>query len=71
MVVSALQTFDGDVRLRPHAPAVAMMHCAHCHLEVPLRATYLTLDFCPRCLAHERTTRPMTLTPSSSTTPSR
>jgi hypothetical protein len=64
MVVSALQTIEGEVRLPPRAPAVAVMRCSHCDLKVPLRATYLTLDFCPRCLAREHTPRPMTLTPS-------
>ncbi|MGA2010059.1 MAG: hypothetical protein ABSH51_05940 [Solirubrobacteraceae bacterium] len=35
------------------------MRCPHCGLSVPLRAAYLTLDVCPRCVARRRVTRPM------------
>jgi len=37
------------------------MRCPHCGLSVPLRAAYLTLDVCPRCVARRRVTGPMTV----------
>jgi hypothetical protein len=37
------------------------MHCPHCGLTVRLRAAFLTLDVCPRCLARHRVARPMEL----------
>jgi hypothetical protein len=40
----------------------AYMHCAHCGLAVRLRASFLTLDACPRCLARHRVARPMRIT---------
>jgi hypothetical protein len=41
------------------------MSCQHCGLTVPLRAAFLTLDVCPRCVAHGRVTRPMTVSLAS------
>ena len=35
------------------------MNCPDCGLSVPLRARFLTLDVCPRCLARRRVARPM------------
>jgi hypothetical protein len=40
---------------------VAYNHCPDCGLTVPLRAVYLSLEVCPRCLAHRRIARPMLL----------
>jgi hypothetical protein len=37
------------------------MNCPDCGLSVPLRARFLTLDVCPRCLARRRVARPMTV----------
>jgi hypothetical protein len=34
---------------------MAYMHCPSCGLTIRLRASYLTLDCCPRCLARRRT----------------
>jgi hypothetical protein len=41
------------------------MHCPHCGLRVALRASYMTLEVCPRCLARNRVARPMVLEPPS------
>lgn len=46
--------------LRRSTP-VAYNHCPDCGLTVPLRALYLALDVCPRCLVRRRVARPMTL----------
>jgi hypothetical protein len=37
------------------------MNCPDCGLSVPLRAPFMTLDMCPRCLARRRIARPMVL----------
>jgi hypothetical protein len=47
----------------PSAP-IAYMNCPDCGLSVPLRARFMTLDVCPRCLARRRVARPMILSES-------
>jgi hypothetical protein len=38
---------------------MSYMSCPHCGLSIHLRAAYLTLERCPRCLARRGTTVPM------------
>ncbi len=38
------------------------MTCTRCGLRIRLRAPYLTVKHCPRCIAHARTAQPMQLT---------
>jgi hypothetical protein len=44
----------------PSSPA-PHMYCPHCGLRVALRAPYMTLEVCPRCMARNRVARPMVL----------
>ncbi len=40
-----------------------MLSCPHCRFSFRPRATYLTLDYCPRCLAHRRVAEPLLAMP--------
>ena len=37
-----------------------ILSCPHCHLTVRPRAAYLTMEYCPRCLAKRRVAEPLT-----------
>ena len=41
------------------------MSCPRCGLTVPLRASFLTLRRCPRCVATRRVSVPMVMSPGS------
>ena len=38
---------------------MSYMHCSSCGLSIRLRASFLTLDYCPRCLARRGAAIPM------------
>ncbi len=38
---------------------MSLLKCPHCHLSIHPRATWLTLDYCPRCLAKRRVAEPL------------
>jgi late competence protein required for DNA uptake (superfamily II DNA/RNA helicase) len=37
------------------------MHCHRCNLTLEVRSAYLTMEYCPRCIAHARIATPMAL----------
>ncbi len=38
---------------------MSLLKCPHCHLSIHPRATWLTLDYCPCCLAKRRVAEPL------------
>jgi hypothetical protein len=36
-----------------------ILSCPHCRFSVRPRAAYLTMDYCPRCLAKRRIAEPL------------
>ncbi len=53
----------------PDCVAMSYMTCPRCRLVIRLLAPYLTLDYCPRCLAKARVSVPMGLTPAAPAPP--
>ncbi len=43
---------------------MSYMNCPRCGLSIRLRASYLTLERCPRCLARSGLAVPMQLSPN-------
>jgi hypothetical protein len=41
---------------------MSLLKCPHCHLSIHPRASWLTLDYCPRCLAKRRVAEPVGMT---------
>jgi hypothetical protein len=39
-----------------------LLRCPHCHFSLHPRATWLTLDYCPRCLAKRHVAEPLRTT---------
>ena len=38
---------------------MSLLRCPHCHFSIRPRATWLTPDYCPRCLAKRRVAEPL------------
>jgi hypothetical protein len=39
---------------------MVIMHCPRCGLTIRLRSLYLTVDYCPRCIARAKRAIPLT-----------
>ena len=48
---------------RRHSPG-AMLHCPCCHLNLRQRHPQVSIDYCPRCIAHSRELVPLLPVPA-------
>jgi hypothetical protein len=48
---------------RRHSPG-AMLHCPCCHLNLRQRHPQVSIDYCPRCIAHARELVPLLPAPA-------
>jgi len=43
----------------PPSELAGLFGCPHCHFAFTPRAAFMTLDYCPRCLARRRVAQPL------------
>jgi len=49
---------------RRHSPG-AMLHCPCCHLNLRQRHPQVSIDYCPRCIAHSHELVPLLPVPNA------